>query len=82
MDDRLKKRILAFYFAGIVNAVLGLYVLIEGAAFLPRGTVLILVFFFFGFAAVDFYFPQAMKKKWREQQRLLEEQRRRAGGQA
>ena len=72
MDDRLKKRIFAFYLAGVVNAFLGLYVLIEGFSFLPRNTVLILVVFFFGFAAVDFYFPMAMKRKWLEQQKELQ----------
>jgi len=82
MDERLKKRIYAFYFAGVVNLVLGLYVLIEGSASLPRSTVLLLLFFFFGFAAVDFYFPKAMKKKWLEQQKQLEESRRSQTGQS
>ena len=80
MKQALKKRIYAFYFAGVVNAVLGLYVLIEGATFLPRGTVLTLLIFFFGFAAVDFYFPKVMKKKWLDQQKQLEELRRGQGG--
>ena len=82
MDERLKKRIYAFYFAGVVNAVLGLYVLIEGGTFLPRGTMLVLVIFFFGFAAVDFYFPKMMKRKWLQQQKQLEELRRGQGGQS
>jgi len=80
MDERLKKRIYAFYFAGVVNAVLGLYLLIEGGSFLSRSTVLVLVLFFFGFAALDFYFPKAMKRKWLEQQKQLEESRRSQGG--
>lgn len=68
VDERLRKRILAFYFAGVINLVLGVYVLIEGSAFLPRDTAQLLVLFFLGFAAVDFYFPRAMKKKWLEDQ--------------
>lgn len=78
LDPRLKKRIYAFYFAGVANLVLGLYVLFAGTSFLPRGTVLILVTFFFGFAAVDFYFPKMLKKNWLEQQKQLEEQQRQA----
>ncbi|OGA37514.1 MAG: hypothetical protein A3G24_06790 [Betaproteobacteria bacterium RIFCSPLOWO2_12_FULL_62_13] len=74
MDERLRKRMLAFYFAGVFNLVLGVYVLIEGPALLGRDTALLLTLFFLGFAAVDFYFPRAMKKKW------LEDHARRASG--
>ena len=68
MDERLKKRIRWFYFAGTVNLVLGIYVVVYGPAFLPRDTLLVLVLFFGAFAAVDFYFPYALKKKWHEEQ--------------
>ena len=71
MDERLRKRILAFYFAGVVNVVLGIYVLLAGAAHMGSGTALLVALFFLGFAAVDFYFPQIIKKKWREQQAQL-----------
>ena len=64
MDDRLKRRIIAFYVGGIINALLGLYVLIEGLSFLPPATARTLAIVFLVFAAVDFYFPYAMKKKW------------------
>lgn len=68
MDERLRKRIRWFYFAGTVNLVLGVYVLVQGPGFLPRDTLLALVLFFLAFAAVDFYFPYALKKKWLEEQ--------------
>lgn len=68
MDERLRRRIRWFYFAGTVNLVLGVYVLVQGPAVLPRDTLLALVLFFLAFAAVDFYFPYAMKKKWLEEQ--------------
>jgi uncharacterized membrane protein YfcA len=71
MDERLKKRILLFYLAGVVNAFLGLYVAIEGRAFLPPETVRWLALFFFAFAAVDFWFPRVLKKKWLEAQAKL-----------
>ena len=78
MDERLKKRIMMFYLAGVINAFLGLYVAIEGRAFLPSETVRWLVLFFFAFAAVDFWFPRVLKKKWREAQARLDAQRRAA----
>ena len=67
MDERLKKRILMFYLAGVINAFLGLYVVIEGRAFLSPETVRWLALFFFAFAAVDFWFPRMLKKKWLEE---------------
>jgi hypothetical protein len=78
LDPRLKKRIYAFYFAGVVNLILGMYVLFAGSSFLPYNTAMLLVLFFFGFAAVDFYFPKILKKKWLEQVKQFEEQQRRA----
>ena len=71
MNERLRKRIIMFYLAGIVNAFLGLYVLIEGVSFMARQTAIWLVIFFLTFAAVDFYFPHALKKKWEEEQARL-----------
>jgi hypothetical protein len=82
VDPKLKRRIFYFYFAGVINLALGIYVLIFGRAFLAQGTVLLLVLFFFGFAAVDFYFPKALKKKWADyQQQLAQEQQRKQSGQ-
>ena len=64
MDDKLKRRIVMFYIGGIVNALLGLYVLIEGASILAPDTARLLAFVFLAFAVVDFYFPYALKRKW------------------
>ena len=64
MDDKLKKRIVMFYIGGIITALLGLYVLIEGASILAPDTARMLAFVFLAFAAVDFYFPYALKRKW------------------
>jgi len=60
MDPKLQRRIIAFYIGGIINAVLGLYVLIEGLSFLPADTARTLAIVFLVFAAVDFYFPYAL----------------------
>ena len=64
MTPQLHKRIMLFYIGGVINAFLGLYVLIEGTAFLPHTTATWLVIFFLAFAAVDFWFPYAIRKKW------------------
>ena len=78
MDARLKKRILAFQVAGVINLALGLYVLIAGPGFLPQNTVFWLGLFFLGFAAVDFWFPRVLKKRWAEMMaKHAEEQRAR-----
>lgn len=68
MDPRIRKRILMFYIAGVINVILGTYVLIGGAKVLPPGKVTTLTLFFFVFAAVDFYFPYLIKRKLREAQ--------------
>lgn len=77
MDDRLKKRIYAFYLAGLLNLVLGLWVLFFGGE-LDSGARTVMLFFFFGFAAVDFWFPMQLKKKYAEElakfQRMQQEQ--------
>jgi uncharacterized membrane protein HdeD (DUF308 family) len=71
MDERLKKRMMWFRFAGLVNLVLGLYVLIAGPALLGWGKALMVAAFFLGFAAVDFWFPRLMHRQWlAEQERL------------
>ena len=68
MDERLRRRIMMFYLAGVINTFLGLYVLVEGPGFLERDTVTWLALFFLAFAGVDFWFPYAMKNKWQEDQ--------------
>ena len=68
MPPSLQKRIMLFYLGGIINAFLGLYVLIEGVSFLPRDTATWLIVFFLAFAVIDFWFPYALKKRWREEQ--------------
>jgi hypothetical protein len=64
MDEKLKRKIMLFYAGGIINALLGLYVLIEGLSFLPPDTARTLAIIFFLFAAVDFYVPYSLKNKW------------------
>jgi len=81
MDDKIKKRILAFYFAGFLNLVLGLYVLLNGRSLLEQGTWYLLLAFFFGFAVVDFWFARNLRKNWAQvQARLAAAQAKDGGG--
>ena len=76
MDDKLKKKIMMFYAAGVVNVVIGTYVLLFARSFLTDEQYMTVVIFFLGFAALDFYFPVMLKKKWRADMQKFEEQRR------
>ena len=71
MDDKIKKRILAFYFAGFLNLALGLYVLLNGRSLVDQGTWYLLLAFFFGFTAVDFWFARNLRKNWAQVQARL-----------
>jgi hypothetical protein len=64
MDEKLKRKIMLFYAGAIINALLGLFILIEGGSFLPPDTARTLTIIFFVFAAVDFYLPYTLKQKW------------------
>jgi uncharacterized membrane protein len=68
MDPTLKKRIVLFYLGGVINAFLGIYVLIEGVSFLPVNTATWLIVFFVAFAVVDFWFAYTLKKRWQDAQ--------------
>ena len=63
MNDKIKTRIILFYIGGIFNAMLGLYVVFEGPAFLPEDQVKILTLVFLGFTVVNFYMAAFLKKK-------------------
>jgi len=75
MDERLTKRVFAFYVGGILNALAGLYVLIEGPAFMEAGTARMLALVFLAFTLVNFYFPYAMRKKWLADQAAKQQER-------
>ena len=79
MDDKKRKRIYMFYAAGVLNLLIGGYVLFFGRSFLPEDKILMLILFFLGFAAVDFWMPVMIKKKWAADQAKLEQQRRAMG---
>jgi hypothetical protein len=63
MDERVRKRIIAFYVGGAINLAVGLYLLLFGPSLLPGRQSLWLAIVFLVFAAVDFYFPAVLKKR-------------------
>ena len=63
MEGKLRWRITAFFVGGILNGLLGLYVVVSGLSFLPADTARTLAIVFLVFAAVDFYFAHKLKKK-------------------
>ena len=79
MNDKLKKRIYMFYAAGVVNLLIGGYILLFGRGFLPEDKITMLILFFLGFAALDFWMPVMIKKKAAQDQAALEQQRRAMG---
>ena len=79
MNDKTKKRIYMFYAAGVVNLVIGAYVLFFGRSFLPDDKITMLILFFLGFAALDFWMPVMIKKKAAQDQALLDAQRKALG---
>ena len=79
MDDKTKKRIYLFYAAGVVNLLIGAYVLFFGRGFLPEDKILMLILFFLGFALLDFWMPIMIKKKWAADQAKREAQQRAMG---
>jgi hypothetical protein len=82
MPDKLKKRIYMFYAAGVVNLLIGGYILLAGRSFLPEDKITMLILFFLGFAAVDFLMPIMIKKKWVEDQKKFDQQRNALGNQS
>lgn len=62
--DRLRKRILMFYFAAGINLVMGLWVLSAGAGKVASGTLWIIVLIFLGFAALNFHMARKLRRQW------------------
>ena len=80
MNDKVKKRIYMFYAAGVVNLLIGGYIVLFGRSFLPEDKITMLILFFLGFAAVDFIMPVMIKKKAAEDQARFDEQRKAMAG--
>ena len=62
--QRLRKRMLMFYFAAGVNLVMALWVLSVGGAQVGGGTLMLVALIFIAFAALNFYMARVLKRQW------------------
>ena len=63
--ERLRKRMLMFYFAAGINLVMALWVMSVGAAPGASGGMLaVIALIFLAFAALNFYMARRLKKQW------------------
>ena len=69
--ERLRKRMLMFYFAAGVNFLMALWVLSAGAGKVEAGTLWLIVLIFLAFAALNFYMARMLKKQWDNHLRQL-----------
>ena len=64
--NRLRKRMLMFYFAAGVNLIMGLWVMSVGATQQASGTIVAVVLIFLGFAWLNYYMARKIKHQWDE----------------
>ena len=62
--QRLRKRMLMFYFAAGINLVMALWVMSVGVGQVASGTLLIILAIFLGFAALNFYMARQLRRQW------------------
>jgi ABC-type transport system involved in cytochrome bd biosynthesis fused ATPase/permease subunit len=63
LHERLRKRILMFYFAAGVNGVMAVWVISAGAGQVASGTLAIILVMFLAFAALNFYMARVLRKQ-------------------
>ena len=66
----LKKRVLMFYFAAGLNALMGFYVITAGSTIAERGTVWLVACIFIAFAGLNYYMARTLARRWEAQTRL------------
>ena len=69
--DRLRKRMLMFYFAAGVNFIMAVWVLSAGAGKVASGTLWLIVLIFLAFAALNLYMARTLRKQWADHLRQL-----------
>jgi hypothetical protein len=62
--QRLRRRMLMFYFAAGINLVMALWVMSVGATQTASGTLIVVMLIFLTFAALNFYMARMLKKQW------------------
>ena len=69
----LRKRVLMFYFAAGLNALMGFYVITAGSAIATRGTVWLIACVFIAFAGLNYYMARTLVRRWEAQARQQKE---------
>ena len=63
--NRLRKRMLMFYFAAGINFVMAIWVVsVAGGSSVSGGTVWLVVLIFLAFAALNFYMARVLRRQW------------------
>ena len=62
--DRLRRRILMFYFAAGINLVMAIWVLSAGTGKVASSTLWIVVLIFLGFAVLNFRMARTLRRQW------------------
>jgi len=62
--QRLRKRMLMFYFAAGINLVMALWVMSSGGGQVAGSTLLLIIGLFLAFAALNFYMARVLRKQW------------------
>ncbi len=64
LHQRLRKRMLMFYFAAGINMVMAVWAMSAGAGQVASGTLAIILVMFLAFAALNFYMARVLRKQW------------------
>lgn len=64
LHERLRKRMLMFYFAAGINIVMAVWAISSGAGQVASGTLAIILVMFLAFAALNFYMARVLRKQW------------------
>jgi hypothetical protein len=62
--NRLRKRMLMFYFAAGINLVMAMWVMSAGGGQVAGSTLLLITGLFLAFAALNFYMARVLRKQW------------------
>ena len=62
--ERLRKRMLMFYFAAGINLVMAMWVMSAGGGQVANTTLLMIIALFLAFAALNFYMARTLKRQW------------------
>jgi hypothetical protein len=76
--ERLRKRMLMFYFAAGLNLVMALWVMSAGGGQVANTTLLMIIGLFLAFAGLNFYMARVLRRQWQAhvRQQLSQERER------